>query len=608
MPPRRKVQTTNNEDTKKAAPQRGGRQKKKTEVPVEEEQPDYGSWTVAQLKAACKEKGLKSTGKKEELVQILNGGAEDAMEEEAAPVSKKRKSSPAVAAKKKRVQIKVDDACSLTGAQVHDDYDCMLNQSNIAQNNNKFYVIQLLIGRGKYHTWNRWGRVGEPGQSALKSCANLDAAIADFEKKFKDKTGSQWAKRGQFEPKAGKYTLIEMEHAEEEVEKQKAKLDVMEEDGLPSQKKKKAKKNEEEVGQTKPSVLEPSVQELLSLIFNPAMFECAMENFHLDLSRMPLGMLKKTQIQKGYEVLEEIEEAMKGKSRQDLETLTSRFYTLIPHDFGRTRPPLLNDMGIVKNKMEMLNVLADIEIAQDLEKKVAARRSKKNTEKKRGELVEHHLDSSYKTLGCGITPLSKKSQTYKVIHKYFTATKEAQELELVDVFEIDREGEGGRFSQHDSIQNRKLLWHGTNVAVVAAILNCGLRIMPHSGGRVGKGIYFASENSKSAGYVSPARDVGIMFLAEVALGKEHHIKKDDYKLKQAPKGFDSIVARGCTEPDPSKDTSIQIEDKNVVVPQGKAVPISDWSQSSFSQSEYLVYKESQVRLRYLLKIRGFDWG
>ena len=57
-----------------------------------------------------------------------------------------------------------------------------------------------------------------------------------------------------------------------------------------------------------------------------------------------------------------------------------------------------------------------------------------------------------------------------------------------------------RFAAHDDLDNRKLLWHGTSVAVVAAILKSGLRIMPHSGGRVGKGIYFASENSKSAGY------------------------------------------------------------------------------------------------------------
>ena len=57
-----------------------------------------------------------------------------------------------------------------------------------------------------------------------------------------------------------------------------------------------------------------------------------------------------------------------------------------------------------------------------------------------------------------------------------------------------------RFAAHDNIDNRRLLWHGTNVAVVAAILKSGLRIMPHSGGRVGRGIYFASEHSKSAGY------------------------------------------------------------------------------------------------------------
>ena len=57
-----------------------------------------------------------------------------------------------------------------------------------------------------------------------------------------------------------------------------------------------------------------------------------------------------------------------------------------------------------------------------------------------------------------------------------------------------------RFKAHDLLEHRRLLWHGTNVAVIAAILKSGLRIMPHSGGRVGKGIYFASENSKSACY------------------------------------------------------------------------------------------------------------
>ena len=39
-----------------------------------------------------------------------------------------------------------------------------------------------------------------------------------------------------------------------------------------------------------------------------------------------------------------------------------------------------------------------------------------------------------------------------------------------------------------------------------------------------------------------------MFLAEVALGKEHGIDRDDWSLTKPPSGYDSIVARGRTEP------------------------------------------------------------
>lgn len=39
-----------------------------------------------------------------------------------------------------------------------------------------------------------------------------------------------------------------------------------------------------------------------------------------------------------------------------------------------------------------------------------------------------------------------------------------------------------------------------------------------------------------------------MFLNEVALGMEHHITRDDWTLTKPPDGFDSIVAKGHTEP------------------------------------------------------------
>jgi len=85
---------------------------------------------------------------------------------------------------------------------------------------------------------------------------------------------------------------------------------------------------------------------------------------------MPLGKLSKTQIAKGFEVLEEIENFMKTKKgpASKLTELSSRFYTLIPHDFGRHRPPTISTEEAVRKKMDMLLVLADIELAQSMQK------------------------------------------------------------------------------------------------------------------------------------------------------------------------------------------------------------------------------------------------
>ena len=45
-----------------------------------------------------------------------------------------------------------------------------------------------------------------------------------------------------------------------------------------------------------------------------------------------------------------------------------------------------------------------------------------------------------------------------------------------------------------------------------------------------------------------SNQIGIMFLNEVALGKEHPIYRDDPSLVKPPNGFDSVVAQGVTEP------------------------------------------------------------
>jgi poly [ADP-ribose] polymerase len=60
-------------------------------------------------------------------------------------------------------------------------------------------------------------------------------------------------------------------------------------------------------------------------------------------------------------------------------------------------------------------------------------------------------------------------------------------------------------------------------------------------------------------------------------------------------------------PDPSKNTSLTLDGKKVVVPQGKPIQqAAYYRKSSFDQSEYLIYKESQQRIRYMI-LGKFSW-
>ncbi|XP_064523821.1 protein mono-ADP-ribosyltransferase PARP3 isoform X7 [Pseudopipra pipra] len=136
-----------------------------------------------------------------------------------------------------------------------------------------------------------------------------------------------------------------------------------------------------------------------------------------------------------------------------------------------------------------LKVLADIEVAQSLQAQKVKEEEKE---------VPHPLDQDYALLCCQLSLLDSASREYQLIQNYVTQT--GHNLHILNIWQVARAGEDERFKAHNLLEHRRLLWHGTNVAVVAAILKSGLRIMPHSGGRVGKGIYFASENSKSACY------------------------------------------------------------------------------------------------------------
>jgi len=226
----------------------------------------------------------------------------------AAPVTKKAKkasakSSPAPAPTAVSFTSKaaaVDKVASslLPGASVLGEFSCTLNQTNLGDaNNNKFYICQALQSAGTYYEFSRWGRVGASGQHKSEAFASQDAAIKAFEKKFKSKTGNNWADRENFEKKKGKYELIETEQDSTAAATQ-VKMSAAAVKAQAAAAAKAAKI---------PSKLDKATQDLVSWILDADMFKSAMQTFKIDTNKCPLGAITKNQVAKGFDVLTKVE-------------------------------------------------------------------------------------------------------------------------------------------------------------------------------------------------------------------------------------------------------------------------------------------------------------
>lgn len=135
-------------------------------------------------KAKAKAKAPAKTAAKKKKVVVDDeddddGGDGDFDDEPPKPkVPSKKASAPRTG------RVAVDRGVNLPSASVVPGWGCLLNQTNVQQNNNKFYCIQLLESGGRWHVWNRWGRVGEHGMSAMKGpFSTLAAAEKEFQKK-----------------------------------------------------------------------------------------------------------------------------------------------------------------------------------------------------------------------------------------------------------------------------------------------------------------------------------------------------------------------------------------------------------------------------------------
>ncbi len=270
------------------------------------------------------------------------------------------------------------------------------------------------------------------------------------------------------------------------------------------------------------------------------------------------------------------------------------------------QPPMITSMRDVKMKIELLEALGDIQVALKI----------LNEGDGDGAEEINPVDHQYRQLQCKLDRMEPGSEDFELISDFITSTHgrthTLYKMNVEEVFECRKDSEDVNFK--GDLGNRMLLFHGSRLSNWAGILNQGLRIAPpeapSTGYMFGKGIYFADVASKSANYCwpTPSKNEGLLLLCEVALGRPNELLSADCNANCLPAGCHSVKGLGQNAPDAGCTKSLS---DGTVVPMGPPVKtgVAPGAGGSFTlaYNEYIVYDPSQVKMRYLAKIR-FDFS
>lgn len=488
-------------------------------------------------------------------------------------------------------------------------WDAMLNQTDIGDNKNKFYVIQLLHpvnDSNSCELFTRWGRVGENGQKQTKGPWAPHQAIAEFKKQFKSKTSTNWGDRVGMVTKKGKYTWLERSFEDEDDAEDTIK-----------------DKSDKEPEKTPDSTLAAELQEFCRLIFSTAIIDAHLSSMNYDARKLPLGKLAKSTVLNGFSALKEISELLQKEtdgeaiSRAELVELSNRYYSIIPHDFGRIRATALTSMELLKRELDLVDALGDMEIATKLIQSTVHTDANGNP--------VNPIDAQFLSLGLAtMDPIMRGGSEFSVLEDYVKHTHGSTHghirASIINAFRVERTAETDAWhaaGYGTEVKNgeRLLLWHGSRTTNFAGILKQGLRIAPPqapvTGYMFGKGVYFADMMSKSAGYCHPhlSGNVGVMLLCEVAAQPFYEKYDAEYDAsenclkagKRATKGI------GRTQPKRWKDAGDALDHpelKGCHMPDGPCGQDDATGGKGYLQyNEYIVYNPAQIRLRYLLMVR-----
>ena len=342
-------------------------------------------------------------------------------------------------------------------------YSVAMSLADVVTGHNSYYILQLIEANtgSSFHVFRKWGRLGtEQGHSKITQYGSKAEAVREFCAVYLDKTDNEWRDRKSFTKRFGKFNVVEQDYSQDDTEM----------DGI------------DEADGDEQSALQPAVQAVVKMLFDVKQMQRVLLELDIDMDKMPLGKLSRAHIQKGYDCLSEIQDLIAENNEHALIAACNKFYSIIPRSFGAKKPPIIATLDMLKKELEMVESLLDMSTAvgmMKVEKKDKATAEDGKDEKARPPSA---IDLHYQKLKTDMRALDTTDDTYTLIEQYLqnthADTHRAFDLELLDVFELVREGEEARFAGHKDDSNRQLLWHGSRTTNFVGILSQGLRIAP----------------------------------------------------------------------------------------------------------------------------------
>lgn len=199
-----------------------------------------------------------------------------------------------------------------------------------------------------------------------------------------------------------------------------------------------------------------------------------------------------------YVILSEIEKQIQLKSVKKSQTdatkklveLTANFYSLIPH----LKQTPIDTQSTLNEKITTVQALSDIIVANKLMRDTRVGNysvSPIDVNYRYGKDRENTFCKNFififffllcRKLKTHLNPLDRRTREFQVISEMITQTRAAIhshiDIQLDEVFEVEREGEKERFAPFESLRHHRLLFHGSRVSNFVGILSMGLRIAP----------------------------------------------------------------------------------------------------------------------------------